>query len=148
MYSKTIEIKTDKEFTDITDMIQDIIDNLAVQYQRHSMVFLNVMHTTCGLKIMEKEILSFSDVDDYLEQQVPRNGKYHHDKIELREVPPDERKNGYSHIRMLFFNSSLVIPVNHGWLSLGKWQRIILAEMDGAFPSRTRKIMVTVIGED
>jgi len=141
MYIQNLKITTEKEFTDITSVIQKIVDEQDIY---NGMVYLNVMHTTCGLKIMENEILSFSDIDEYLERQVPIDGHYAHDKINLREVPPDERRNGYSHIRMLFFQSNLAIPIKLRKLCLGKWQRIILAEMDGAFPPRERMILINI----
>lgn len=143
MYNTNIKVKTSKEFTDITEQIKEIVKDHAIDFV-NGMVYLNVMHTTCGLKIMENEVLSFTDIDDYLERQVPIKGKYHHDKIFLREVPPDERINAYSHVRMLFFQSNIAIPIQGRKLMLGEWQRIILAEMDGAFPPRDRTIIVSI----
>ena len=72
-----------------------------------------------------------------------RNVKYLHDMISLRpETPEDERVNGHSHIRSLFFNSSETIPVNKGKLLLGEWKRIFFVELD---PMRNRELIVTFI---
>ena len=72
-----------------------------------------------------------------------QNIKYLHDLISLRdEVPVDERINGHSHIRSLFFNSSETVPIENGKLILGKWKRILGVELD---PSRSREIICSFI---
>ena len=49
-----------------------------------------------------------------------RNIKYLHDLISLRaDVKADERINGHSHIRSMFFNNSETVPVTGGKLILG-----------------------------
>ena len=65
--------------------------------------------------------------------------------ISLRsDVPNDERINGHSHIRYLFFNSSETIPINEGRIVLGEWKKIFAVELD---PIRSREIVCTFIGE-
>ena len=72
-----------------------------------------------------------------------QNIKYLHDLISLRdETPVDERINGHSHIRSLFFNSSETVPIDDGKLILGKWKRILGVELD---PSRSREIVCSFI---
>ena len=71
--------------------------------------------------------------------------KYLHDLISLRnDVPVDERINGHSHIRHLFFNSSETIPVDNGELILGDWKQLFAVELD---PIRKRELIVTFISE-
>ena len=57
-------------------------------------------------------------------------------------MPVDERINGHSHIRSLFFNSSETVPIENGKLILGKWKRILGVELD---PSRSREIICSFI---
>ena len=74
-----------------------------------------------------------------------KNIKYLHDLISLRnDVPVDERINGHSHIRHLFFNSSELIPVESGELLLGPWKQIFAVELD---PVRDRELICTFISE-
>ena len=94
------------------------------------------------------------DVRFFLDKLAPRwkdpeggqkNIKYLHDLISLRDdVPEDERINGHSHIRSLFFNSSETIPVAQGERMLGQWKSIFLVELD---TGRDREIVCTFIGE-
>ena len=72
-----------------------------------------------------------------------KNIKYLHDLISLRaDVKPDERINGHSHIRSMFFNNSETIPVSNGKLLLGNWKKIFFVELD---PIREREIVLTFI---
>jgi len=74
-----------------------------------------------------------------------KNIKYLHDLISLRnDVPVDERINGHSHIRHLFFNSSETIPIDQGKLILGEWKQLFAVELD---PVRDRELIVTFISE-
>ena len=142
MYRKSINIITEKEFTDITNSVQKIVDKYSIV---DGVIFINTLHTTCGLKIMENEILSLFDIDSFLNEIVPINKDYAHDKIHLRQVPIDERINARSHIKVLFFNTNLNIQIINGKLNLGEWQRIMLVEMDCNLPSRERNIVITLL---
>ena len=142
-----LKFNTDKMFTDISDMVQEIIP-------KDFMGLVNVYspHTTSCIFQTENEILHLVDVRFFLDKNVPfvkqpegehRNVKYLHDLISLRsDVPVDEPINGHSHIRSLFFNSSENIPVNDGKLLFGKWKRLFFVELD---PERDRELIVTLI---
>jgi len=141
MYKSIIKILPQKEFTDITNIINEKIENSGYG---EGIILIHSLHTTAGFKIMENEILSLSDIDDFLKRIVPDSIPYAHDKINLRQVPPNERVNGISHVRMLFFDTSISIPIEDGKLLLGEWQRLFLIEMDGS-PCRERIIILTII---
>jgi secondary thiamine-phosphate synthase enzyme len=89
---------------------------------------------------MEGELLLLSDVNTYLNSTFPKDNNYRHDIIEIRDVPIDERVNGYSHMRQLFFSSDATIPVKDGKMLLGKWQTVFLVEFD---PIRDRDVYIT-----
>jgi secondary thiamine-phosphate synthase enzyme len=147
---KTINIKTDKLFTNITPQIRDFTK----KWGKSGLVNIFSTHTTCAVWLTEDEILHQTDVRFFLDKMVPqwkdpegdqKNIKYLHDLISLRaDVPIDERINGHSHIRSLFFNSSETVPVEDGNLLLGKWKQIFVIELD---PNRDREIVCTFIGE-
>lgn len=140
MLRKEVLIKTEKEFTSLNGILNDFIQN------EKGMGMLNVFvtHTTCAIKVMEGEILLLSDVNDYLETTFPKESRYRHDMIGIRDVPINERINGFSHMRQLFFNSNANIPCLDGKMLLGKWQEVFLIEFD---PIRERKIILTYISE-
>ena len=131
-----IVIRTEKQFTDLRPYVEEFIKGT----MGVGMVNVFVAHTTCAIKIMEGELLLLSDVNDYLERSFPLNGLYRHDMIGIRNVPIDERINGFSHMRQLFFDVSSDVPVEDGKLVLGKWQSLFLVEFD---PIRDRTVYLT-----
>ncbi len=143
----TLKFNTDKMFTDITNDVQALIPK-----NFEGLVNVYSPHTTCCIFQTENEILHLVDVRFFLDKQAPyvkqpegehRNVKYLHDMISLRaDVPVDEKINGHSHIRSLFFNSSENIPVKEGKLRLGKWKRVFFVELD---PERERELIITFI---
>ena len=142
-----LKFKTDKMFTDITDQIEAILPK-----KFEGLVNVFSPHTTCCVWQTENEILHLVDVRFFLDKQVPyvkqpegehRNVKYLHDMMSLRpEVPVNEKINGHSHIRSMFFNSSENIPVKDNKLLVGKWKRLFFVELD---PVRERELIVTFI---
>jgi secondary thiamine-phosphate synthase enzyme len=136
MDRKEFLIHADKQFTSLNELIHEFIKN---KYGI-GMVNVFVAHTTCAIKILEGELLLLGDINNYLNKTFPKDSKYLHDIIELRDVPINERVNGFSHMRQLFFDVSSNIPVLDGKLQLGKWQTIYLVEFD---PIRDRKVIVT-----
>ena len=136
MERKKIIINTEKQFTPLNDVIEKFLTG------KKGLGMLNVFvaHTTCAIKVMEGEILLLSDVNTYLNKTFPEKNDYRHDIIEIRDVPLNERVNGHSHMRQLFFNSDVTLPVEDGKLVLGKWQKVFLIEFD---PIRDRDVYLT-----
>ena len=143
-----IQIETDKLFTNITDQVQ----SFASVWGKTGIVNVFSQHTTLAVWLTEDEILHHADVRFFMDEHVPKvrhpqggsdNIKYLHDMISLRtDVPADERVNGHSHIRHLFFNSSETVPVVDGELVLGQWKQIFAVELD---PIRKRELICTFI---
>lgn len=139
---KNLNIKTYKQFTDITTLVNASISRSSVT---NGIVNVFSKHTTCGLCILENELLSLSDILDFLDTFIPATKKYRHDCVGIRDVPVDERVNGVSHVRMLLFPSSLSVPFDKDGLCFGKWQRLFLVEMDWCTPFRERTILLNII---
>jgi|SRR5210317_1528336 secondary thiamine-phosphate synthase enzyme len=145
---KRVEIETDKLFTDITEEVS----RFASDWGSSGIVNVFSPHTTMAVWLTEKEILHLLDIRFFLDSLAPKsktpegtqkNVKYFHDMISLREdVPADERVNGHSHIRHLFFNSSETVPIENGNLLLGEWKRIFAVELD---PIRKRNVICSFI---
>jgi secondary thiamine-phosphate synthase enzyme len=138
-----INIKTSEgnPFHNITARVLDAVQNSEVFY---GTVTIYSPHTTLAIKITENCKLMMQDCFDTLRIIAPVCDTYQHDNLELRDVPPDERINGYSHVRQLFMNTSESIPIDDNKLLLGKWQDIFAVELD---PARDREIIITVMGE-
>ena len=147
---KLIKIDTEKLFIDITDKVS----KLAKDWGKSGIVNIFSKHTTFCIWCSENELLHKADVRFFLDKIAPKwkqpegdqqNIKYLHDLISLRdEAPADERINGHSHIRSMFFNSSETIPVDNGKLILGEYKKIFGIELD---PQRSREIVCTFIKE-
>lgn len=91
-------------------------------------------HTTAALVINEWEDGALEDFRARLEQLVPDDVAYSHDDLERRTQnlqEGHERPNGRSHVaQMLIGGSSHAIPVTGGKPLLGRWQRLMLIELD------------------
>src|SRR5574344_2358370 len=111
---------TEKQFTNLNEVCAEFVAGRKGQ----GILNIFVMHATCGVKILEDELLLLADINEHLDHLAPKDGKYLHDRIEIRDVPITERINGFSHIRQLYFQTSLDVPVEDGCLMLGKWQTI------------------------
>lgn len=129
---------TEKQFTCLT---QDVTDFLKGETgSGHLNVYTK--HTTCAIKILENELLLLADINNYLDTTFPKDGNYMHDRIEIRDVPLDERINAYSHLRQLGLTTSETIPVIDGKPQLGKWQTLFLIELD---PIRDRDVVFSFL---
>ena len=126
----------------------------AYEWGKSGIVNIFSPHTTMCIWLTEDELLHHADVRFFLDALAPvtkspegqhKNTKYLHDMISLRNsVPKDERINGHSHIRSMFFNSSETVPIQDGKLVLGEWKKIFAVELD---PIRLRELTCTFIGE-
>jgi secondary thiamine-phosphate synthase enzyme len=105
-------------------------------------------HTTCALLINEWEDGALADFRDRVLRLVPEEGYYAHDDLDRRTqnlAESHERQNGHAHVKaMLLSASSHAIPVAAGEPMLGRWQRLILFEMD---EPKERRIVFHVFGE-
>ena len=147
---RIIKIKTDKLFTNITSEVS----KFTKEWGKSGIVNVFSKHTTFSIWCTEDEILHKVDVRFFLDKLAPiwkdpegeqKNIKYLHDLISLRnETDPDERINGHSHIRSMFFSSSETIPIEKGELDIGTYKRIFAIELDGI---RDREIICSFIEE-
>ena len=140
MNRKEVIIKTEKQFTCLNEMLSEFVKDK----KGTGLLHVFTTHTTCAVKIIEGETLLLADINNFLDTLIPKEGNYMHDKIEIRDVPVNERINAYSHLRQLFLTTSETIPVQDGKLMLGKWQSVYLVELD---PIRDRQVIFTYIGE-
>ena len=111
---------------------------------RNGFVVVTSRHTTTALTINENESRLLEDIRAFFERLVPPGDKYYHNDIELRDCPPDEPRNAHSHLIAMLLGSSEAIPVIDGELALGRWQSVLLAELDGP---RKRTVAVQIVGE-
>jgi secondary thiamine-phosphate synthase enzyme len=109
------------------------------------LVSVSVLHTTAGLVVNENEPLLLEDLERMLARLAPQDAGYRHDDMGLRfpPPPPDERRNGHAHCRAALLRSSETLHVRAGALVLGRWQRLLLAELDGP---QQRSLSIALLG--
>ena len=137
------ELQTGKgiQLINLDDLARAVLSESGIS---NGLLVVSSRHTTTALVINEYESRLLEDVREYFSKLVPDNQHYLHNDIHLRDCPDDEPENAHSHIIAMLLSSSEVIPVVDGELQLGKWQSIILFELDGP---RNRTITLQVIGE-
>ena len=121
MFREVFELKTDEriQILDITREVKFIINKsvyktgIANIYSRHS---------TSGIVVNENELGLLKDFKCALENLVPPNENYDHNRID---------NNADSHIKSFLIGNSEIIPVYEGKLDLGTWQSIFFVELDG-----------------
>jgi secondary thiamine-phosphate synthase enzyme len=136
--SFTLRSEEATEFSDITKLVRDALLESPVT---KGIALINTLHTTCALFINEFQSALIGDLKALVERLVPERGGYRHDDPRYSDC---ERGNAHAHLRAALLGRSVVVAFNDGELTLGRFQSIIFAELDGP---RRREITVQVIGE-
>jgi secondary thiamine-phosphate synthase enzyme len=133
------------EFIDLTEELQRAVKDAGVT-EGAAMAYC--MHTTTALVVNEWEDGAIEDFQARIEGLVPDGIYYAHDDHERRWQNMDEaheRRNGHSHVKaMLLSASSQMFPVTAGEPMLGRWQRLMLVELD---EPKDRDIVFHVFGD-
>ncbi|MBI2238187.1 MAG: YjbQ family protein [Actinobacteria bacterium] len=132
-------------YLDLTEELQRAIKDSGVT-EGAAVAFC--AHTTAALLINEWEEGALEDFQRRVQTLVPEDVYYAHDDMKRRTQNLDEgheRQNGHSHVKaMLLSATSHAIPVSAGEPMLGRWQRLILFEMD---EPKERQVTFHVFGE-
>jgi secondary thiamine-phosphate synthase enzyme len=133
------------QYLDLTEDLERAIKDSGVT---DGAVVAFCAHTTCALLINEWEDGALEDFRNRMRHLVPDDIYYAHDDLVRRTQNLDEsheRRNGSAHVKaMLLSASSHAIPVSAGEPVLGRWQRLILFEMD---EPKDRRVVFHVFGE-
>lgn len=146
---RELRLVTERAFhvVDVTDHCASLLADSQVQ---HGTLTVYSPHTTCAVKINERETCFLEDLRLFMNELVPHEAYYRHDDFEIRDPstldtdPTEEPFNGHSHIQqMLIGSASESVPIVEGSLRLGRWQRVMFIELD---QSRDRRIQLHVQG--
>ena len=143
IHNKVHELSTGNGI-DIVNLDEVVSRTLQDSGIHNGMLMVTSRHTTTALVINEFEQRLLDDIRAFFARLVPVTDQYRHNDIHLRDCPDDEPENAHSHIIAMLLSSSETIPVVNGELQLGRWQSIILCELDGP---RQRQVTLQVIGE-
>ena len=134
----TLSSEERTEFLDITKQIRDAVQKHPIN---DGIVLINSLHTTVTLFVNEFQGALVEDLKNMVSNLVRERNGYRHDDPRYSDC---ERGNAHAHLRAALLGRSVAVGLSDGELSLGRFQSIILAELDGP---RQRAIDVQVMGE-
>jgi secondary thiamine-phosphate synthase enzyme len=126
--------------TQVLDLTKQIRDILLSADVKEGILLANSLHTTCALFVNEFQGALVEDLKNMLERLVADDGGYKHDDPRYSDC---ERGNAAAHLRAALLGRSIAVGISGGELSLGRFQSILFAELDGP---RTRSIDVQIMG--
>lgn len=120
---------TRREMVDVTAQVAAVVEATGVD---EGLCNVYVAHATAAIVVNENDDPNVCvDTLDALDQLVPA-GVWRHDLVD---------GNAASHIQASILGPGETIPIRAGRLQLGRWQAIMLVELDGP---RERRVLVTV----
>jgi secondary thiamine-phosphate synthase enzyme len=127
-----------QQLINITSIVREAVDRSGI---KDGFIGLFSQHTTATLMVSEYQDALLQDIGVFLGRIVEEDRPYRHNSPEFSDC---DRQNAASHLRSMLFNNSVLLPVSGGELVLGRFQSVILAEMDGP---RERSVKVQFLGE-
>jgi secondary thiamine-phosphate synthase enzyme len=118
----------------VTDKVLEIV---AASSVKDGQVLVFYQHTTGAIILDEFEAGIMADLEDILEEIASTTREYKH---HLRAVD----LNGWAHIRTALLGASVSIPISGGEALLGRYQQIIVIDMQ--VEHEPRSVIVQVMG--
>ena len=126
-----IDTTRKRETIDITDRVREIVRRSKLE---RGLCHVMVLHATAAIVVNENDDPNIgTDLLTALNGAVPEHAGWLHDRID---------NNAQAHILASILGPSEIVPVENGDLRLGRWQGLILVELDG--PRRSRRVVVTL----
>jgi secondary thiamine-phosphate synthase enzyme len=130
-FIRTLSIRTSRR-TELKNVTAEVEAAVRESGCTDGVCYLYVPHTTAGVVINEGDDPAVArDLETTLDRLIPRRGDYAH-----------VEGNSDSHIKTAIVGSSETVWIEHGRLSLGRWQAVFLADFDGP---RTRELRVKIV---
>ena len=125
-----IRTRTKREMIDLTARVAEVVARADVA---EGLCSVYTPHATAAIVVNENDDPNVCvDTLDALDRLIPA-GIWRHDRVD---------GNAASHIQASILGPGETIPVADGRLCLGRWQAVMLVELDGP---RERKVLVTVV---
>ena len=142
-FSHRLAVETGGSFRchDITAALQGFVERCGVH---NGLLVAAGQHTTTALVVNEAEERLLADIERFFLELAPADRPWLHNDLHLRpDIPPDEPRNAHSHLIALMLCNHLSLPVIDGRLGLGRYQSVLLVELDGP---RRREVLVQLTG--
>ncbi len=131
----TIASTRHKECLEITERVRAIVRASGVT---RGLCHVMALHATAAIVVNENDDPNIGrDLVAALDGAIPDHAGWLHDAID---------GNAQAHIKAAILGPSETVPIADGDLALGRWQGIMLVELDG--PRAERRILVTVVPSD
>ncbi|MEB2285639.1 MAG: hypothetical protein B6D46_08775 [Polyangiaceae bacterium UTPRO1] len=133
-----LEVQTSKrmEIHDLTETVREMVRATGVTA---GLVTVSTMHTTTAVFVNEPQTALLDDIQCMLERLVPRAEEWKHNDPRYSDC---DRQNADAHLRAIMLGSSVTLQVAEGALTMGQWQRVLMAELDGP---RKRGLVLQVL---
>jgi secondary thiamine-phosphate synthase enzyme len=128
--SYNFSTKGEIDFIDLTDKVHEAVSQSGIT---NGLVHAFAPHATGILILTESEYGLLSDIKAFLEELIPKRGKYNHPS------------NAHAHLRSVLLPPDKTIPVVNGRVEFGTWQSLIFVETD--VHPRRRTVIIQVMGE-
>lgn len=138
VHVRRLEVQTSKrmEIHDLTETVREMVRATGVTA---GLVTVSTMHTTTAVFVNEPQTALLDDIHDMLERLVPRAEEWKHNDPRYSDC---DRQNADAHLRAIMLGSSVTLQVAEGALTMGQWQRVLMAELDGP---RKRGLVLQVL---
>jgi secondary thiamine-phosphate synthase enzyme len=138
VHVRRLEVQTSKrmEIHDLTETVREMVRATGVTA---GLVTVSTMHTTTAVFVNEPQSALLDDVQHLLERLVPRGDEWKHNDPRYSDC---DRSNADAHLRAIMLGSSVTLQVAEGALTMGQWQRVLMAELDGP---RKRALVLQVL---
>ncbi len=120
------------EMVHITPQVEEIVRRSGID---DGFCFVSPMHITAAVYVNDNEDGLIEDIEVWLEKLAPANPSYKHHRT--------GEDNADAHLKSLLLHNETTLPITHGRLDLGTWQRIFYAEFDG---QRKKRVIVKILG--
>jgi len=101
----------------------DITHLFASREWPDGLLLASVEHTTAAIFLGESGSEMFADYERVAAGLVEQYGPFQHETW--------NPGNAQSHVMSSFIGTQLLLPISHGRLDVGTWQRVIFLELDG-----------------
>jgi secondary thiamine-phosphate synthase enzyme len=124
----------------ITADLQALVERSGV---RQGLLVAVGQHTTTALVLNENEERLLRDIEVFFLGLAPPDRPWLHNDLHLRQgIPADEPRNAHAHLIAMLLGNQLSLPVVDGRLGIGRWQSVLLVELDGP---RHREVLLQLI---
>lgn len=126
-----IDTSRKRQTIDITERVRKLVRAAKVD---RGLCHVMVLHATAAIVVNENDDPNIGvDLLKALDGAVPEHAGWLHDRVD---------DNAQAHILASILGPSEIVPIENGDLRLGRWQGLMLIELDG--PRRGRRVAVTV----